>query len=299
MGHYIACRRYGVSATLPYFLPSPWYPIAFPAVWIPLSFVGTLGAVIRIRSPIPNRKALFDIGLAGPVAGFVVCIPVLVLGLLEAEIRPTDAEALGISLGEPLLFQWMSWLVVGEVPDNFTMYLGPLGLAAWFGLFITALNLIPIGQLDGGHVTYAWLGPRALAISRAGSWICLALTYFGPTGSCGGCCYGCSGGATPPRSTIPTRSTVLAWSGPTSASRSSSSVSSPTRSSGRGRTSRRQWAGLGQATASHRSTENTEERDASSSRSRSVGHPPQARARGPLGDRRATARDRSGWRRIG
>ena len=180
MGHYIACRRYGVSATLPYFIPSPWYPIAFPAVWIPLSFVGTLGAVIRIRSPIPNRKALFDIGLAGPVAGFVVCLPILVLGLLEAEIRPTDPDALGIALGEPLLFQWMSQLVVGEVPAESTMYLGPLGLAAWFGLFITALNLIPIGQLDGGHVTYAWLGPRAFAISRMGSWICLALTYFGP-----------------------------------------------------------------------------------------------------------------------
>jgi membrane-associated protease RseP (regulator of RpoE activity) len=169
MGHYLACRYYGVDATLPHFLPLPF-----------LSLVGTLGAFIRIRSPIPHRRALFDIGIAGPIAGFAVTLPVLALGVLEAEVRPADPQSAGLFLGEPLLFQWAVRLVHGPMPDDLTLYLGPLGLAAWFGLFVTALNMLPIGQLDGGHVTYALLRERANAISRMGSWACVALTYFGP-----------------------------------------------------------------------------------------------------------------------
>jgi membrane-associated protease RseP (regulator of RpoE activity) len=171
MGHYLVALRYGVDATLPFFIPLP----------IPgLSLVGTLGAFIRIRSPIPTRKALFDIGVAGPLAGFVVCLPVLWLGISQARLIPTDRADGGIMLGEPLLFQWVTRLVHGPIPDGVTLTLGSLGLAAWFGLFVTALNLMPIGQLDGGHVTFALLRERARRISIVGSWVAVALVYFGP-----------------------------------------------------------------------------------------------------------------------
>jgi membrane-associated protease RseP (regulator of RpoE activity) len=168
MGHYLACRYYGVDATLPFFLPAPF------------TLAGTLGAFIRIRAPIPHRRALFDIGVAGPLAGFAVCLPVLWLGLREATLTSLDPAAGGIFLGEPLLFQWAARLLHGTVPDDMTLTLGPLGLAAWFGLFVTALNLMPIGQLDGGHVTYSILREQAQRISRIGSWVCVGLVYFGP-----------------------------------------------------------------------------------------------------------------------
>ena len=172
MGHYVACLRYGVDATLPYFIPVPI-----------LSFVGTLGAFIRIRGPIPNRKALFDIGIAGPLAGFVVCIPVLVLGALEASVIPTPPASSPnfISFGEPLLLQWSYEWLRGAPPEGQTFLMGPLATASWFGLFVTALNLMPVGQLDGGHVTYALLRTRAIWISRAGLFGCFGLLYLRPT----------------------------------------------------------------------------------------------------------------------
>jgi membrane-associated protease RseP (regulator of RpoE activity) len=181
MGHYLACRYHGVDATLPFFLPSPWIPafgLALP--WMPLSFVGTFGAVIRIRSPFPNRRALFDIGIAGPIAGFVVCMPMLVLGVLATRFVPSSpgATRMGLSLGEPLLFQWAFTALKGPVPPGMTAFLGPVGLAAWFGLLVTALNLIPIGQLDGGHVTYALFGNRAVALSRLVWWASVAMIVF-------------------------------------------------------------------------------------------------------------------------
>jgi membrane-associated protease RseP (regulator of RpoE activity) len=172
MGHYLVARRYGVDVTLPFFIPFP-----IPGV----SLVGTLGAFIRIRSRIPHRRALFDIGVAGPLAGFVVCLPVLWLGLREAVVRPPDPESSGILLGDPLLFSLATWLVHGNVPSDHNVVIGPLGLAAWFGLLVTALNLMPIGQLDGGHVTYSLLRERAHRVSRIGSWLCVALIYFGPS----------------------------------------------------------------------------------------------------------------------
>lgn len=168
MGHYLACVYYRVDATLPFFIPAPF------------TLAGTLGAFIRIRSPIPHRRALFDIGVAGPLAGFVVCLPVLWLGMTEAQITPIDPDTFGIYLGEPLLFQWFSTLAHGPIPEGSTLSIGPLGLAAWFGLFVTALNLIPVGQLDGGHVTYALLLDRSHQISRVSWWICVGLIYFGP-----------------------------------------------------------------------------------------------------------------------
>lgn len=171
MGHYLAARYYRVDATLPFFIPFP-----VPAV----SLVGTLGAFIRIRSPIPHRRALFDIGVAGPLAGFLVCLPVLWLGAREATVQALAPDAGGLFFGEPLAFQWAVRLVHGPIPDDRTLVMGQLGLAAWFGLLVTALNLMPIGQLDGGHLTYALLRERAALVSRVGSWVCVALVYFGP-----------------------------------------------------------------------------------------------------------------------
>ncbi len=168
MGHYVACRIYRVDATLPFFIP------------FPIHLVGTFGAFIRIRSAFPDRKALFDIGIAGPLAGFAVCIPVLFLGLQEARLVPT-ASAGGGELGEPLLFSWAAAWLLRDVPDGMSVLLGPLGLAAWFGLLLTALNMMPIGQLDGGHVTYAMLRGGAHYITRAGLLAALVLAYHWPS----------------------------------------------------------------------------------------------------------------------
>jgi membrane-associated protease RseP (regulator of RpoE activity) len=185
MGHYLACRHYGVDATLPFFIPTPWLPLGgLLAPWAPLSFVGTFGAVIRIRSPFPDRRSLFDIGIAGPLAGFVVCLPVLVLGVLEAQAVPLKSTENGfyLTLADPLLVQWAVHWLRGPVPEGQTLLIGQLGLAAWFGLFVTALNLIPIGQLDGGHVTYALFGRRAHALSHLVWWAYVAMMIvLGPS----------------------------------------------------------------------------------------------------------------------
>jgi membrane-associated protease RseP (regulator of RpoE activity) len=171
MGHYFAARHYGVDVTLPFFIPFP-----LPG----FSLVGTLGAFIRIRGRIPHRRALFDIGVAGPLAGFLVALPALWLGIREATVGPFRPDA-GLFLGEPLLFGWIARVVHGPLADGQTLIMGPLGLAAWFGLLVTALNLMPIGQLDGGHATYALFQSHAHRISRVASWVCVALIYFGPS----------------------------------------------------------------------------------------------------------------------
>jgi membrane-associated protease RseP (regulator of RpoE activity) len=148
MGHYVACRVYQIRATLPYFLPAP------------IVFSGTFGAVIRIRDHFPDRKALFDVGIAGPLAGFAVLVPALFLGLHLSTIDRLPADVSGLSLGEPLLFRLASWLVWGAVKDGYSINLHPVALAAWLGLVITAVNLVPMAQLDGGHIAYATLGRR-------------------------------------------------------------------------------------------------------------------------------------------
>jgi membrane-associated protease RseP (regulator of RpoE activity) len=154
MGHYIACLRYGVMATRPYFLPAP------------VLLTGTLGAFIRIKSRIPNKTALFDIGIAGPLAGFVVAVPALFAGLSMSRVDrlPEDSSGL-IELGEPLLFQLAAWMVWGDVPDGSSINMHPMAFAAWFGLLATALNLFPIAQLDGGHISYAVLGARSTFVT--------------------------------------------------------------------------------------------------------------------------------------
>lgn len=155
-GHYFAAKRHGVDASLPFFIPVP--PILFPT--------GTMGAFIAMREPMPNRKALFDIGAAGPLAGFVVAVAVLLLGfaLMKASpVAPPADDAHGIFLGTPLLFQGVQWLF--GINDNAMLH--PTAFAAWVGLFVTAMNLIPVGQLDGGHIATAMFGDRGRYVSYA------------------------------------------------------------------------------------------------------------------------------------
>lgn len=140
MGHYLACRYYGIPASLPYFIPGP-----------PM-LVGSFGAVIRIRARIPHRRALFDVAAAGPLAGFVIALPLFVLGLLRSEpqtVPPPVTEGLQTYIGGPVLYYAMSWLV----PDPAQISL--LAAAGWVGMLVTSLNLFPVGQLDGGHAAYA------------------------------------------------------------------------------------------------------------------------------------------------
>ncbi len=152
MGHYLACRRYGVDCTVPYFLPVPSL----------VSLIGTLGALIRIRGRIPTRRALFDIGIAGPLAGFAVAVPLLVVGTLAAPLGPPGAAPRGtIVFGDSLLTWALGWLLRPDAREA-SLYLDPIYLAGWVGVFATALNLLPAGQLDGGHILYA-LSPRAHA----------------------------------------------------------------------------------------------------------------------------------------
>lgn len=154
-GHYAACRAYGVAATPPMFLPAP------------LPLTGTLGAFIRIRDVIPDRRALFDIGASGPLAGFAVAVPVLVLGLALSRPAPPPADLDVIVLGHPPIQQAVAWALWGPLPEGHALHLHPVARAAWFGLLATALNLFPLAQLDGGHVAYAVFGARARWISLA------------------------------------------------------------------------------------------------------------------------------------
>ena len=168
-GHYLLSKIHRVPASLPLFIPGPPH------------FIGTFGAIIRMRGPILSRRALFDIGVAGPLAGFVVAVIALFVGLhLSTVVDRTST--LGLQLGEPLLLQFMSWIVIGSLPPEADVVLHPIGFAAWFGLFVTSLNLLPIGQLDGGHVAYALWGQRQRTVALAVLPILLALGFFGWSG---------------------------------------------------------------------------------------------------------------------
>jgi membrane-associated protease RseP (regulator of RpoE activity) len=165
MGHYVACLRYGVIATRPFFLPAP-------------VLTGTLGAFIRIKSRIPNKVALFDIGIAGPLAGFVIAVPALFIGLMLSRMDrlPQDQSGL-VELGEPLLFKFAAWLVWGPVPAGHSINMHPMAFASWFGLIATALNLFPISQLDGGHIAYAVLGRRSTFVTIVMLGVAIGLAY--------------------------------------------------------------------------------------------------------------------------
>jgi membrane-associated protease RseP (regulator of RpoE activity) len=194
MGHWVLARRHGVDASLPYFIPLPH-----------LGF-GTLGAVIRIRSRIPTRNALVDIGAAGPLAGFLVAVPILLWGYTHAQVvdvpltastfPPLESafpmaralfryvvqgqgpESVGESFGDNLLTLLIQQLTVGSLPAGKDLAANPYIIAGWFGCIVTTLNLIPIGQLDGGHLAFANLGGRAVAVGKVAAWGLLGLVLF-------------------------------------------------------------------------------------------------------------------------
>ena len=180
LGHYFACRYYGINCSLPYLIPAP--PL--------LNMFGTFGALIRIKSPFFNRRQLFDVGIAGPLAGFAVTIPILAAGLILSNETVITEAVSGYTLlfGEPLLFKLASWLFFSG--DGSAINLHPLGWAAWIGMLATSLNLLPAGQLDGGHIVYAISGSRihrilstvtAILLLGLGiwSWPVLAYLLFG------------------------------------------------------------------------------------------------------------------------
>ena len=166
LGHYLACRYYRISASLPYFLP------------IPFPLTGTAGAFIRIRQPITTKPALFDVGVAGPFAGFLVAIPALFIGLAMSNVVPMPPVFSGMELGEPLLFQFAARLVWGDIPGALSLNLHPMAFAAWFGLLATALNLFPIGQFDGGHIAYAAFGRRSIYVTIGTIAVALGLCFY-------------------------------------------------------------------------------------------------------------------------
>jgi Zn-dependent protease len=154
LGHYLTCRRYGLKATLPFFIPAP-------------TLIGTLGAFIKIRTPISRKRELFDIGVAGPLAGFAFAVPALVVGLALSKIVPALPREGSIVFGEPLLLKIIGAFVLGDIGPHFDIVLHPVAFAGWVGVLVTSLNLIPVGQLDGGHVAYAVLGTKSRALTKA------------------------------------------------------------------------------------------------------------------------------------
>ena len=165
--HYFVSRRHGIRTSLPYFIPFP-------------NILGTMGAVIVSRSPFPDRKSLFDVGIAGPLASFVLSLAALVIGFAGMSAVPVRFSSLvempGLYLGDSLLTTALFTLRFGPLPEGWELVLGPIGFAGWVGLFVTALNLLPMGQLDGGHISYAVFGRRHGVITRA---VMLVLAVFG------------------------------------------------------------------------------------------------------------------------
>ena len=167
MGHYLVSRGYGIRATLPFFLPFPLPPF------------GTLGAVIRMESTVSSRKALFDTGVAGPFTSLVLSIPAIVIGLKLSSVVPVSHIKEGaLRLADPLLFSFIQRLVLGEISENYEIFLHPVGFAGWVGLFVTALNLLPIGQLDGGHIAYGLFGRRSRVIFLIAVVVMAFITVF-------------------------------------------------------------------------------------------------------------------------
>ncbi len=160
MGHYLTCRYYGIDATLPYVIPAPSFILLPSGTVAPFMIFGTFGAVIKIRSQFPDRRQLFDVGIAGPLAGFVFIIPALIIGLrLSTQFTIADSVQGTWEFGEPLIFRLASMAFFpGEAGAAINLH--PIGWAAWFGMVATSLNLLPVGQLDGGHIVYGLFGAR-------------------------------------------------------------------------------------------------------------------------------------------
>ncbi len=162
MGHYLACRRYGVDATLPFFIPAP-----------PLFLAGTFGAFIKMKSAIPSRRALFDIGLAGPLAGFVMLLPIAIAGIVTLQPAPPLIGGSAIVFNDPFLFQLFAKATGANLANALP---NPFYMSAWIGLLVTSLNLMPVGQLDGGHGTFSLFGPRAHKLIGRIAFIAMAST---------------------------------------------------------------------------------------------------------------------------
>jgi membrane-associated protease RseP (regulator of RpoE activity) len=153
LSHYFTSKKHGVKATLPYFIPAP-------------TIIGTFGAFIKMKSPIATRKSLIDIGASGPIAGFIVSVVAVVIGLSMSKIVPISKVEGGLNLGDSILFSLLSNIILGIVPDNHNILLNPVAFAGWIGFFVTSLNLIPVGQLDGGHIAFALLGEKHIFLSN-------------------------------------------------------------------------------------------------------------------------------------
>jgi membrane-associated protease RseP (regulator of RpoE activity) len=153
MSHYFTSRLHHVSATLPYFIPAP-------------SIIGTFGAVIKMKPPIPDRRSLIDIGASGPIGGLIVAIIATIVGLSLSEVKPAGELQHGLAFGSSLLFTFLSKIVLNVEPEKFDVILHPVAFAGWIGLLVTSLNLLPIGQLDGGHIAYALFGEKHEWISK-------------------------------------------------------------------------------------------------------------------------------------
>ncbi len=165
LGHYFACRIYGIDASYPYFIPAP-------------NFFGTFGAFIRIRSPITTRRALFDVGLAGPVVGFILAVPAMAYGIAYSKVIPSVQSTAEIVFGTPLLMRFfIDWFHPHANPAWILLH--PIGRAAWVGLFATALNLLPAWQLDGGHIVYSLASRFHRRISLAAALALVGLGIYG------------------------------------------------------------------------------------------------------------------------
>ncbi len=170
MGHYVTSKRYGVRTTLPYFIPGPWLPVGM---------IGTFGAFIRMRTPILRKNALLDIGAAGPIAGFVVALLATGIGLHSSKIVRMEQSGAFFRLGDPLIFSFLTHWVGKNPPEGYDIVLNPVAFAGWIGFFVTSLNLLPIGQLDGGHIAYALLGKYQRHVSVGMVFVLLALGTWG------------------------------------------------------------------------------------------------------------------------
>jgi membrane-associated protease RseP (regulator of RpoE activity) len=171
LGHYMAARHHGLTATPPFFIPFP----------IPFLGIGTLGAVIRIKDPIRDKKQLLDVGAAGPVAGFAALLPFLAYGIVASEIGDSPTEGAYLEFGEPLIYRILEVALRPGLGDDMTLWLHPTGVAAWFGILVTLLNMLPFAQLDGGHVLYSLFGRlhRALVWPMLGALAGLGFVWPG------------------------------------------------------------------------------------------------------------------------
>ena len=167
-GHYYYAMKHNVDATLPYFIPAP--PFLF--------LIGTFGAFIKIKSPIYRRDALLQIGAAGPIAGFIIAVPALIIGLMISTVVTVDSEQVGIILGDSILMKILTVLIHPGLPDNMDILLHPVAFAGWIGLLVTMLNLLPIGQLDGGHIAYAMLGDKHKIVAKAAFLALIPLSFL-------------------------------------------------------------------------------------------------------------------------